>query len=650
VSVVARIRRVLRSDRRDRGMALPTVIGLGLVMLIMVAGSMTAVSGGVFRTKTDENIKAAMAAAYAGVSEYQSRLSNDATYYKFGNPAAPFSASSASVLSLPTGTNANPAFGTNASDGWSNIPDPDTGVNTGASFRYQVDISDYASKGIIRLQSTGRVGKVTATLVADLRQTGFIDFLYFTDFETGDPILNAATKNLVDSSNNSLCARYAWATPTRDDACSNIQFGKFDTLGGPVHSNDTLDVCGATFNGPVTTGDPGSQPGGSNYELDTGCSDGVWNQGKPTSVNVLPMPLTNGAMQLEAISDTPTTVPNPGCMYTGPTTITFVVDGGVGKMRVYSPYTKHTEPTSTGGAGPDPAKCGAISDLQSTSGALIPVLDQNLIFVQGVPAGSGDPNYTAPGTTPAGLTCLTSSQNWTDRVYDSTKRKYVYVTSSYVTGGFKFGSIQYPSNNELIPHSSTTDNPAYSCRAGDLYVSGKLKGHTTLASANYVYATGDITYNDSSSDVLGLVGQNGVWVWNPIVCSKTLGSNGGYNGVDVTCPGSWSYGNSDSTPVISAAILAVAHTFIAQNYDGGTAGLGARDSLTINGAIAQKYRGPVAMASGSTRTSGYAKVYTYDQRFANTAPPKFLTPTSTSYGVTQYSSVSPAYDWNGNPQ
>jgi Tfp pilus assembly protein PilX len=629
MNVMRRINQVVRG-RRDAGIALPTVIGLCLVMLIMVAGSLTAVTGGMLRTNTSEDLKAAMAAAYAGVGEYQSRLSNDATYYKFGNPSAAFSATSATSLSLPTGTNKNDAFGNSTSDAWAVVPNAD-GSDSGARFRYQVDNSDYATKGVIRLQSTGKVGNVTATLVADLRQTGFIDFLYFTDFETSDPLLSATYKNQTDANGNNVCARYAWATPTRPSGCGNIQFAAFDTLQGPVHSNDTLDICGATFTGAVTTADPRTP----NYENDNGCPSATFKVGTgPTTVSKLSMPLTNASMPKETVPDTPATVPNPGCLYTGPTTIQFSVVAGAGMMRVWSPYTRHTEVTSTGGNGPDPAKCGAISDLQSTAGALIPVLDLNLVYVQSVPAGSTDPNYWASNATPANLTCINVTQG------------------SQVSGGFSFGSIRYPSANELLPASSTTDNPAYSCRSGDLYVSGVLKGRTTLAAKNYVYATGDITYSDPSSDILGLVAENSVWAWNPIVCSKTLTTDRWGN---LSCPGTWGYGNSDADPTISGAILSVQHTFMAQNYDGGSVGLGARGTLTVNGAIAQKFRGTVATGgldrSGNYyRSTGYAKSYTYDDRLKNTAPPKFLTPVSTTYGVTQFSGVSPAYSASGAPQ
>ena len=118
------IRSLARSLRtRDDGVALPTVFGLALVMLMFIAGAMTVSTRGIIKTNTDEDFNAALAAAYAGVEEYQSRLANDSNYQKFGNPAAPFSVSSAASLSLPTGANANPAFGIGATGTWANIPD-----------------------------------------------------------------------------------------------------------------------------------------------------------------------------------------------------------------------------------------------------------------------------------------------------------------------------------------------------------------------------------------------------------------------------------------------------------------------------------------------------------------------------------------------
>ena len=75
--------------------------------------------------------------------------------------------------------------------------------------------------------------------------------------------------------------------------------------------------------------------------------------------------------------------------------------------------------------------------------------------------------------------------------------------------------------------------------------------------------------------------------------------NGYYN---LDLPGS---STAFHNPTIQAAILSVQHSFRVQNYAYGEDNLG---TITINGAIAQKYRGIV----GTINTSGYGKNYNYD--------------------------------------
>lgn len=630
--------RIKLAGSSERGVVLPVVMGLGLAMLLLVAVGMSSAASGTIKTNNDEDIKGAIAAAWAGVEEYQSRLALDSTYYKYGNPTAPFSLTSAASLTAPTTANYNPAFEATAANGnpnsgtWAQIPNPNTNdpKSTGAYFRYEVDNTDYASKGVIRLLSTGKVGNVTESVVASLKQSGFLDFLYLTNYETTDPLFNPSiTAN---------CAVYYWAG--RDSSCGQIQFGKFDTLGGPVHSNDTLLICSTTFLGTLTT----SSTTNPLYQTvnGNGCgapvfknSDGTPNpSGQVNYEQILPFPPTNSQMKRETYTDLPADVPSPGCLYTGPTTITLL---GNGKMNVVSPYSKAVETNSAGtvattGSAVD-AKCGKISDLQSTSGATIPVLDLNLIYVQTVPSSSNVNAWptSGAGSTPPGLTCLTVNQI-------SNKLDANNNPISTYSGGFSFGSTQYPAPNEFLPWTSTTSNPAYSCRNGDLYVSGGLVGHMTMASDNYVYVTGDITYKDKTSDILGLVPTNALWIWNPVIKTTTTSGRGTTT--------NWSYGGGSNDREVDAALLSVAHTVQVQNYDGGvsnTTGLGARGTLTIFGAIAQNFRGTVATSSNGNVVTGYAKNYQYDTRFKNTAPPKFLTPTSTTYKISQFSGTKAGY-------
>ena len=80
---------------------------------------------------------------------------------------------------------------------------------------------------------------------------------------------------------------------------------------------------------------------------------------------------------------------------------------------------------------------------------------------------------------------------------------------------------------------------------------------------------------------------------------------------------------------IEAAILTLAHSFIVDNYnDGPTQG-----ALTVDGAIAQRFRGPVGTFSSATGSivTGYSKTYKYDKRLRYRSPPFFLDPISAAW-------------------
>ncbi|TFD30595.1 hypothetical protein [Cryobacterium cryoconiti] len=568
----------------EEGVALPMVIGTGMIMLLLVTTALSTSVSGLVKASGDQNWNAAGSAAYAGVEEYESRLANDNAYMIYGNGAAPFS--STSTLSLPTGTLTNPAFGIGQSGSWASVP----GSDGRASYRYEVDTSNYSSSGILRIRSTGRVGNATRTVVANLKQQGFIDFLYFTDYEIADPDQNG--------DDVATCEKYAWeGRPLPNppySQCSDIAFGNGDVINGPMHSNDTIRACDATFNGIVTTSN--NPASGLRYlKRDSNgysCSGQVFTKGNPTYSPKVGMPQTNSEMKNETRSDLPiSVVAVPGCLYTGPTSITLTNNG---KMTVRSPWSIKTNVSGDPAtSGTTPAVCGTpgnvTNGLGSSSGATIPVLDRNLIFVQNVPTTAGDPNRrptSGSGSLPDG-----------------------YSSSTCGAGN----GIGFPTTNEYVASIASS----YGCRNGDIFVKGALSGAMTLAAENYVYVTGDITYTTPLDDVLGLVGQNAVWVWNPVRYSS-----GSYSSL------------LSNNRTINAAILSVAHTFQVQNYDRG----GGQGTLTVNGAISQKFRGIVR--SGS---NGYTKAYSYDARFRYIAPPKFLSPVSTTYGVNVIVDVKPAF-------
>lgn len=557
------------------------VIAVSALLAIFLVAAVSFSLGTLKSSRKTQDWDAAIAAAYAGVEEYQSRIANDTSYFQYGNPASAFSA--ASVVSLPAGASTNPAFGIGTSGTWAAV----AGSGGAASFRYEVDNSQYYSSGTLRLRSTGLAGGETRTIVADLKQQGFIDFIYFTDYEIQDPQISGASV--------ATCQQYAWnGRPTT--GCSEIAFGNGDVINGPAHSNDTLRICDATFKQLVTTGySPASGlrylNRDSNYNT---CSGQVFTlPGYPATSGVIPMPSTNSQLKKETRSDLPGDVPRPGCLYTGPTQIVFNSDG---TMTIRSPWTKKTNVVGdTPTSGSTPTACGTpgsgAGQLGGSAGQTLTVPDNNVIYVQNVPTSATDPNYSL--TTPAGLTVS--------------------------TGANGANGLGYPMANEVTPQGATSALPAYGYKNGDVFVKGTLKGHVTVAAENYIYATGDVKYSDTNADMLGLVGNNAVWVWNPV-------NSGG---------GSLLGGSGRE---IDAAILSVAHTFQVQNYSSG----GARGTLTIKGSIAQKFRGIVRNG-----TNGYTKSYNYDDRFKTSAPPKYLSPVTTTYGVSVWVEVSAAFAPSG---
>lgn len=584
----------LRSRGDEEGAALITVLIIGLVMVLLVATALSSVTSGLRSADTDQDATGALDAAYAGVQDYLARLNADPTYWAYGSSNPFTTASGGTVTAPPT---ANPAFVVGTSSTWATLPG--SSGTSAAKFRYEVDNSDYASARQINLRSTGSVGSVTKTIVATIRQRSFIDYLYFTDYETQDPLISGLNG----------CAVYAWQT-TRAPACT-ILFGSADTISGPVHSNDTITVCGTTFQGAVTSSDPNAASEGP----PAGCSAGTYAVGGGVTTSpMLGMPATDSSMRAVAAAS--------GCLYTGPTQITYNSNG---TMTVISPWTKATEVNGTTGS--SPSMCGSLTALHSYLGATVNLLQNNLLFVQDVPIVTTDPNYSSTSFSglPFGFSCLDSSGS-------------VMTSGSASSAGWKFGFTSYPMQSE-VPASGwqstsnaaawNTTSPAYGCRSGDLYVEGTVSGGaTTAASSNYVYVTDDLTYRNTASDLLGLVGGNAVLVWNPMSSGRN-----GYSSL---------LGDTDRE--IDAAILSVSHTFQVQNFDRGAL----RGTLTVRGSIAQKFRGPLGSGpSSQQQTTGYLKNYIYDSRLASVVPPDFLPPATVSFKVGRYAQVPAAYSAAG---
>lgn len=537
-----------RDERDEEGMALVTVI---LVMMVLSALALAALGFGLGSqnlSRRDQDWNAALAAAEAGIDDYILRLNENGRYWQY------------SASNQPPAGYENAAF-----DGFVAVP----GGTTESRFSYTPDISRIAQDGTVRLTSTGRVRNTERTVNATLRRRSFIDYLYFTDFETLDPALYTGSP-YSPAQAQANCPRYFYAG--RNSNCVNISFISRDVINGPLHTNDVMLICGnPTYNGDASTSYNGSLTSGVRWRNGSGCSSNPsWSRpGDPELADPLTMPPSNSSIKAE-------TAPLDGerfggCLYSGPTSI---VLNNNATMTVRSPFSKQTNNgCPTNGTGPLPVN--------------------GVVYVQNVPSSATDANYTNG--------CPYSVR----------------------------AASGHPYRAHPLGMPIANDRTSYGCRNGDAFVEGTLDGQLTIASENNIVLTWSIVYKGgmAGDDLLGLVANNFVEVYHPVSCSS-----GNSSSCNLTPVGK-------SGPLrnvrIDAAILSVNHSFRVQQW-----GLGAPlADLYVNGAIAQRYRGPVGTFSGSTIQTGYSKEYVYDQRLRYLEPPKFLDPVAAAWGVAVWSEV-----------
>lgn len=505
--------RRLRTE--ERGIALPLVLGVLLVSSLLAVAAFAVGSGDISQSRADQDSKQAYAAAEAGLDYYFYHLNQDANYWLLcdGVPAPD--------PSKPSEQPVNQVWSSGAdARRWRPLPN--------AAARYTIELlpaPGYSScqpnvpdsmvdlrSGMLRIRATGESRGQRRSIVATVRRTKFLDFLYFTDLETLDPATYPDAATVAWAGQN--CQTY-W--PQRDSACTLIQFAANDVLSGPMHTNDEIQTCGATTLGRTASDAievSGPVPG---YQRVCGSTRPRILGSFVNPALALTMPQTNASLQAAAAAD---------YRFSGTTVIRL----------------NDTDMTVTN------------------------------------PVGS------APRTMP----------------FPSNGVIYVQSSSCGIAG---------------YSRAQTYANPT---GCGDLWISGTSSTSLTFATDNDIIVSGNLLRANGAE--LGLIANNFVRVYHPVVWS---------NG---SCQG-----NASGTPTnieIDAALLSLAHSFLVDNwYCGGSLG-----TLTVKGAIAQRFRGPV----GTTGGTGYIKSYVYDDRFRYSSPPYFLDPIQSSWKVNRQNEQVPA--------
>jgi hypothetical protein len=229
----------------EGGFTIVSIVGAISLVSILAAAALAASNSEVHLVKRDLDRKRAHAAAQAGIADYSFHLNNDNSYWARCTEVPEPSAvnqegSTANRRTIPESSGAEyaiellPATGQPACD----PEDPGTsmleqgGPNTGS----------------FRIRSTGYVGDSKVALVATYKRASLLDYIYFTQLETSDPVTYADKDTIKHA--NEQCIKFRREGREEVDLddygkpCTRIVFVSGDEINGPLHTNDDLAICG----------------------------------------------------------------------------------------------------------------------------------------------------------------------------------------------------------------------------------------------------------------------------------------------------------------------------------------------------------------------------------------------------------------------
>jgi Tfp pilus assembly protein PilX len=212
-----------------------TTVVVMMVLLIgglLIAAAFAASDGDTTVTRKDQYEKQAYAAAEAGVSFYLSHLVQNTNYWAncytspIQSPGTAYSTASSQAI---------PGNGSEGRYEIELLKAP--GYSGACSATVTASVIDPAT-GQLSIRSTGYYRGVKRSIIATFKRQGFLNYLWFTDFETPDP----QTYSDPDTA-QTKCAMYY--RDGRDTSyCGDQSFITGDGVNGPTHTNDEFLMCG----------------------------------------------------------------------------------------------------------------------------------------------------------------------------------------------------------------------------------------------------------------------------------------------------------------------------------------------------------------------------------------------------------------------
>jgi hypothetical protein len=234
---MSRLRTARKLASAQDGFTMIIALGVMFVTALLMVAAFKAASGDIRLSHDDAAQKQAYSAALAGVQEYEYHLQSNPDYWETcGEPTNTVPQESGieteeryQVKLLPAST---APVGTKACS----TSNPfGTMIQAGGPLANTFRIESVGTAG-----KSGSPGYETRKIVAAFHVVGFLNYAYFTQYETEDPLLYGGP---------TWCANYR-AVRKADEIkfrkeCQSIVFYEEDSVKGPVHTDDEAEVCGS---------------------------------------------------------------------------------------------------------------------------------------------------------------------------------------------------------------------------------------------------------------------------------------------------------------------------------------------------------------------------------------------------------------------
>jgi Tfp pilus assembly protein PilE len=223
----------LEGLRSQQGFTMIIVLGVMLVSALLLAATFAASNGDVQLSHHDAVEKQAYYAALAGIQEYEYQLQNNPNYWQTcATPSGtvPQALSERYEIKLLVASSA---------------PKSTTTCDTTKPFESMIESKEPLAN-TFRIESTGCAGineltscegqsksrVASRSIVATFAVSGFLNYVYFTQYELVDPALYSHTAK---------CEEY-YEGGKRSPECRTLVFAKNDSVFGPMHTDDAANV------------------------------------------------------------------------------------------------------------------------------------------------------------------------------------------------------------------------------------------------------------------------------------------------------------------------------------------------------------------------------------------------------------------------